>query len=500
VGGTIAFNTIFAAYNLATDRPDANPTLIFNIGYGATSDANDRIGFNAQAANYSLTFGHSRTTLLGGPGINLGGGNWSPTSGTAVEISLGGAGGEQVSLSRFLPIFGTASYTHLRLTPTINQAAITGTVAGSQVAGNTAIVIFSAPTSPGAMTSLNTTTTVTVGTNTSINGAGNTPTVVARTNQTVTNSVESRVALTLSSVANASGGNTVYTGTITSGGTTLNGNFVGVQFVVAGFTNGANNGTFTCVASTTTTLTLSNAAGASETHAATATYSSVTLTTGAGSAYAAADYIYVSGLTVLTWINTKVMKVLTAVGGTSVTFADPTGHAASGSQADTGTVVCQYITYSKTTADINLSVDTGTAVQQATGNVTDILLNSIETAIGGTHLLMDLQAGAAGTTSKLSINNSGTIVSAGGYSASFVSKSGSYTLTANDYAVQFTATATATLPASQVTGKIFRLKVKAGTLTVTPAAGLIDDAASVSINVANQSIDVMYDGTNWQIF
>lgn len=71
----------------------------------------------------------------------------------------------------------------------------------------------------------------------------------------------------LTSVANAAGGVTVYTGTIT-GGTTPN--YVGHTFVIAGFTNGVNNGTFVCTACSTTTLTLVNASGAAETHAATA--------------------------------------------------------------------------------------------------------------------------------------------------------------------------------------------------------------------------------------
>lgn len=72
----------------------------------------------------------------------------------------------------------------------------------------------------------------------------------------------------LTAAANASGGTTVYTGTITGGGSNA---FAGETFVVAGFDNAANNGTFICTASTTTTLTLENANGVSDTHAATAT-------------------------------------------------------------------------------------------------------------------------------------------------------------------------------------------------------------------------------------
>lgn len=75
-------------------------------------------------------------------------------------------------------------------------------------------------------------------------------------------------ALTLTSVAAASGTSTVYTGTITGGGSNA---FAGIDFTVAGFTNAANNGTFVCTASTTTTLTLTSSVGVAETHAATAT-------------------------------------------------------------------------------------------------------------------------------------------------------------------------------------------------------------------------------------
>lgn len=74
-------------------------------------------------------------------------------------------------------------------------------------------------------------------------------------------------SLTLTNAANASGGNTVYTGTITGG---ANGAHDGLTFTVAGFTTGANNGSFVCVDSTATTLTLANASGVSEAHAATA--------------------------------------------------------------------------------------------------------------------------------------------------------------------------------------------------------------------------------------
>jgi len=79
-------------------------------------------------------------------------------------------------------------------------------------------------------------------------------------------------ALTLTSAATATGGNTVYTGTILGGAS--NG-LVGQKFLVAGFDNSANNGTFTVTASTATTLTLNNAAGVADTYGATATPTAV---------------------------------------------------------------------------------------------------------------------------------------------------------------------------------------------------------------------------------
>lgn len=79
-------------------------------------------------------------------------------------------------------------------------------------------------------------------------------------------------ALTLTAANNAAGGTTLYTGTITNG---LNPGFVGTAFVVTGFANAANNGTFVCTASNNTQLTLLNAAGVAETHAGTATGSAL---------------------------------------------------------------------------------------------------------------------------------------------------------------------------------------------------------------------------------
>ena len=64
-------------------------------------------------------------------------------------------------------------------------------------------------------------------------------------------------SFSVSSVAAASGGNTAYTGTFAGGGGNA---YVNYSFVVSG-TCAGDNGTFTAVASTATTLTLNNASG-----------------------------------------------------------------------------------------------------------------------------------------------------------------------------------------------------------------------------------------------
>ena len=75
-------------------------------------------------------------------------------------------------------------------------------------------------------------------------------------------------ALTLTAAGTASAGVTVYTGTITGGAANA---LAGSTFAVTGFSTSANNGTFLATASSGTTLTLANTAGAAETHAGSAT-------------------------------------------------------------------------------------------------------------------------------------------------------------------------------------------------------------------------------------
>lgn len=80
---------------------------------------------------------------------------------------------------------------------------------------------------------------------------------------------------TVTSCTTASGGTTTYNGTFTGGTSPYTSGasnaYIGFAFVIAGFVvNSSNNGTFTCTASTATSITVNNAAGVAETHAATA--------------------------------------------------------------------------------------------------------------------------------------------------------------------------------------------------------------------------------------
>jgi hypothetical protein len=77
---------------------------------------------------------------------------------------------------------------------------------------------------------------------------------------------ESSGDLAITSADDASAGTTVYNGTFPGG---ANNGYLGLTFLISGFTvNPPNNGAFTVVASTLTTLTLSNKQGVAETRAA----------------------------------------------------------------------------------------------------------------------------------------------------------------------------------------------------------------------------------------
>lgn len=101
---------------------------------------------------------------------------------------------------------------------------------------------------------------------------------------------------------------------------------------------------------------------------------------------------------------------------------------------------------------------------------------------------------------KLQVNGS---ISGTGMKQNYVAKTGAYTATDADYVIDCTAnTFTVTLPASSGrTGRILIIKNSgAGTITVDGnGAETIDGAATYSLSVQYETIQIMSDGTNWKI-
>jgi hypothetical protein len=111
----------------------------------------------------------------------------------------------------------------------------------------------------------------------------------------------------------------------------------------------------------------------------------------------------------------------------------------------------------------------------------------------------------AGTTSdntvdRLQVNGS---ISGIGMKQAYVTKTGAYTATNDDYVIDCTSgTFTVTLPASSGrTGRILIIKNSgAGTITVDGnASETIDGATTYSLSVQYATVQIMSDGTNWKI-
>jgi hypothetical protein len=104
------------------------------------------------------------------------------------------------------------------------------------------------------------------------------------------------------------------------------------------------------------------------------------------------------------------------------------------------------------------------------------------------------------TVDQLQVNGS---ISGIGFKQAYVTKTGAYTATDDDYVIDCTSgTFTVTLPASSGrTGRILIIKNSgAGTITVDGnGAETIDGAATYSLAVQYATIQIISDGTNWKI-
>jgi uncharacterized repeat protein (TIGR01451 family) len=185
----------------------------------------------------------------------------------------------------------------------------------------------------------------------------------------------STTTLTLTAAGAAAGGDTVYTGTITGGAGNA---YVGDTVVVAGFTNAKDNGTFTCVASTATTITVNNANGVAQTHAGTATVTigtvyTGTITGGAGNGFAGDSFV-IAGFT-----NADNNGTFTATASTATTLTVNNTAGVAQTHAGTATTNATFnwaqgaISVNPSVADIGVTISVGSAVflgQSTTYNIT----------------------------------------------------------------------------------------------------------------------------------
>jgi uncharacterized repeat protein (TIGR01451 family) len=230
---------------------------------------------------------------------------------------------------------------------------------------------------------------------------------------TLTSVAPTTVALTLTAAAAAAGGDTVYTGTITGGAGNA---YVGDSVTVAGFTNGDDNGTFTCTASTATTITLNNADGVAQTHAGTATVTTGTvytgtITGGSGNGYVGDSFV-IAGFTDAADNGTFTATASTA---TTLTVNNTAGvaqtHAATATTNNTFNWAQGAISVNPSVADIGVTTSVGSAVflGQSTTYTITVYNNGTSGAIGVT--LSDQLA--AGMTLNSVTTTAGTCNSSG---------------------------------------------------------------------------------------
>lgn len=392
--------------------------LSFPIGISFSGTSTSSVGLIATTTASELRFYTTQATSLQGSvgtGVNGGFGN------TYTELK----GMSAVGMSFQSPT----------LTPSV---LIGGTVASTTITGAQIAVAIGVPTAQNnhgiiTFTPLQGTATFTaLQVNPTINQA------LQVTNTIVGVALVTNVVAVVFSTANA------YTA-----GTVLN---------VAAVTNTAINGNPTLVAQgfrAGSPYTITNSVENSS--------SVVTLTIGTHN-IVANDWIFLTGLTTATWLNNHTVQVTSVVGNTSVTFTDLSAHGTSATHADTGTVTDNFATFALTHANITGINDTGTVTQQGSGNYTGILVNVVETALGGTaNRLLSLQAGAAGGTTELDISNEGIITTYG--SIATVSNGVPSELAVLDLTAQSAAKTATTLYATTSTG-MYRISWSA---TITTA-------------------------------
>lgn len=157
------------------------------------------------------------------------------TPGLLYFLSLAGNPALEITPGQIIPIPGTSTFTNV-------NAGLLAPAGSAWIASHAYIVG-----------------------NTVLDSNGNLQTVTAIAGSGTSDTVAPSTVDPLTAVANASAGNTSYTGTFSP---TLPAGSV----VIAGFTTTANNGTFTIVSCSATILVVNNPSGVAQTHAGTATF------------------------------------------------------------------------------------------------------------------------------------------------------------------------------------------------------------------------------------
>src|SRR5208337_4804755 len=308
-------------------QPGNSSSCILTVGNGG--------GTNGLCASFyapggaTMLLSSSLTTGVGTAGIATAIGNLGAftgvTAGSQVGVQLVGpwSNSGNGNNGSFAPAYGPTTFMGVNINPTINQAALTNTIVGTEVISTTAAVVF---TATNTWTNSYTTDTVAAVTNTGINGVQNiTPTTtVSRTSVTVTNSSETAgnvVTLTVGTHAIVANDYCYLSGLTTA--TWLNGKAVKITSVVANtsitFTDPTSHGTSTSQADTGTVVTsyikYTTSAGAV----------SLTQDTGIATQQAAGAYtalnIAVTETAVQTVNTNYLIKCLAGAAGTTPEFA-----------------------------------------------------------------------------------------------------------------------------------------------------------------------------------
>lgn len=343
--------------------------------------------------------------------------------------------------------------------------------------------------------------------------------------KTITLPISSGV-LTLTSVTTVdTNGNAFYNGTITGG---ANNGFAGRTFVIAGFTISGNNGQFDCVASTATYLVLNSPAASAETHAATAksisfaptglqaawSYGSNENLDGpignvitAGISGASPGVTVIDGF-IANQITSTIDNTSITGGFTAVQIAGQSGGAGGGTLdsmtglsvvADTGN---NYTTTLLTgvSAQVVAAIEPTTTARAIYAQVESINGAVVTNAYG---LYIDAPNLTGGGTIT---NDWGIFVASGasqftGVATAIVTKSTTYTATADDHTINCTGTFTLTLPTTGLkVGQEFYIKnISTGTITISSAVN-IDFATFTTLTSPGQSIVVQWDGTQYWIY